>query len=77
MQDDKLHQSGRRKLLRVTMPDGRVIYHKNSVRTFVEALAAIGTEHFDRITTENCHLPLLSKKVYPRSNEQKEKHSIF
>lgn len=44
MQDDNLRQSGRRKLLRVTMPDGRVICHKNSVRTFVEALAAIGTE---------------------------------
>ena len=69
IRDDNLRQRGRRKLLRVTMPDGTVICNKSVTQTLVDALAAIGSENFGRITTENCHLPLLSKEVYPRFKE--------
>ena len=64
--DDKLRLRASKKLLRVTMPDGKVICHKSATMTFIEALICIGPEHFEKITTENCHLPLLSKEIYPR-----------
>lgn len=54
------------KLLRVTMPDGTVICHKSATMTLIDALIAIGSENFPNISTENCHLPLLSKEIYPR-----------
>lgn len=66
MTDDKLRQRGQRKLLRVTMPDGKVICHKNALMTFTETLSNIGSDHFDSITTQNCHLPLLSREIYPK-----------
>lgn len=48
------------------MPDGTVICHKSATMTLIEVLIAIGSENFPKITTENCHLPLLSKEIYPR-----------
>lgn len=64
--EQNLRQRAARKLLKVTLPDGRVICHKSATMTMVDALAGIGSEYFDRITTENCHLPLLSREIYPR-----------
>lgn len=55
-----------KKLLRVTMPNGTVICHKSATMTLIDALIAIGSDNFPKITTENCHLPLLSKEIYPR-----------
>lgn len=63
--ENKLKQRASKKLLRVTMPDGNVICHKSATMTFIDALIAIGSENFPKITTENCHLPLLSKEIYP------------
>jgi len=48
------------------MPDGTVICHKSATMTMIDALVAIGSENFHKITTENCHLPLLSKEIYPK-----------
>lgn len=64
--EENLRQRATRKQLRVTMPDGQVICHKSVTMTFIDTLAAIGSENFPKITTENCHLPLLSKEIYPR-----------
>ncbi len=64
--DENLRQRATRKLLRVTMPDGKVICYKSATMTLIDALVAIGEENFSKITTENCHLPLLSKEIYPR-----------
>lgn len=64
--DENLRQRATRKLLRVTMPDGKVICYKSATMTLINALVAIGEENFSKITTENCHLPLLSKEIYPR-----------
>ena len=51
------------------MPDGNVICHKSATMTFIDALVGIGSEHFCKITTESCHLPLLSRDIYPRYKE--------
>lgn len=67
--DENLRQRATKKLLRVTMPDGTVICHKSATMTMVDVLIAIGSENFPKITTENCHLPLLSKEIYPRYKE--------
>ena len=64
--EDNLRQRASKKLLRVTMPDGNVICHKSATMTLIDALKSIGSENFEQITTENCHLPLLSKEIYPR-----------
>ena len=64
MMEENLRQRATKKLLRVTMPDGTVICHKSATMTMIDALVAIGSENFPKITTENCHLPLLSKEIY-------------
>lgn len=64
--EDNLRQRAKRNLLRVTFPDGKVICHKSATMTFIEALAEIGSDKFDKITTGNCHLPLLSREIYPK-----------
>ena len=64
--EENLRQRAKKKLLRVTMPDGKVICHKSATMTFIETLVEIGSENFDKITTENCRLPLLSKEIYPK-----------
>ena len=64
--EENLRQRASKKLLRVTMPDGNVICHKSATMTLIDALICIGSENFEKITTENCHLPLLSKEIYSR-----------
>ena len=64
--DDKLRQRSLKNLLRVTFPDGKVICHKSATMTFVDALKEIGSENFEKIRMEHCHLPLLSKVIYPK-----------
>ncbi len=64
--DENLRQRGTRLLLRVTMPNGNVICHKSATLTFIDVLKEIGSENFDKIKTENCRLPLLSKEIYPQ-----------
>lgn len=64
--EENLRQRATKKQLRVTMPDGTVICHKSATMTMVDVLVAIGSENFAKITTENCHLPLLSREIYPR-----------
>lgn len=34
--------------------------------TLIDTLVAIGEENFNKIRIENCHLPLLSKEIYPQ-----------
>ena len=48
------------------MPDGMVICHKSATQTFIDVLKEIGPSNYDRISVENCHLPLLSKEIYPQ-----------
>ncbi len=64
--DDRLRQRARKKLLRVTLPDGRVICHKSATMTFIEVLQSIDSSLFSQIDLELSHLPLLSQEIYPR-----------
>ena len=67
--EENLRQRAKRKLLRVTMPSGKVICYNSATMTFIETLVEIGSENFDKITTENCRMPLLSKEIYPKYKE--------
>lgn len=67
--DENLRQRAQKKLLRVTLPDGKVLCYKSATVTLIETLVAIGSQHFDEINLESCHLPLLSKEIYPRYKE--------
>lgn len=67
--EENLRQRATKKLLRVTLPDGKVICHKSVTMTLIDTLKEIGSDRFGEIKTENCHLPLLSREIYPRFEE--------
>lgn len=69
MEVERLRQRAKKKLLRVTFPDGKVICCSKSVNTMIEALVEIGAERFPSIEMTMCHLPLLSKTIYPQYKE--------
>ena len=62
-------QRAKRKVIRVTFPDGKSLCYRNVTDTFVAVLCEIGAERFPEITLELCHLPLISQEVYPRYKE--------
>lgn len=66
MASDSLRQRAKRKLIRVTFPDGKVICYGNVISTFIAVLCEIGSDRFPEINLELCHLPLLAREVYPR-----------
>ncbi|MBQ9650247.1 MAG: hypothetical protein IJV25_07470 [Prevotella sp.] len=67
--DEQVRQRKLRQLLRLTLPDGKVLCYKSATMTFVEALRLIGTDRLQEVKLENCHLPLISQEVYPRYKE--------
>ena len=69
MENNNLRQRAKKKLLRVTCPNGKVICHKSVTMTFVDVLKEIGSCHFDKLSLEIGHLPMLSKEVYPQFKE--------
>lgn len=66
---NNLRQRAQKRFLKVTFPNGEVICNKYVTTTFVETLARIGSDNFDKITLKLCHLPLLSKKIHPEYKE--------
>lgn len=69
MEDKQIRTRAKKKLLRVTFPDGEVICYNNATSTMIAALNKIGSDKFPVINLELCHLPLLSKEIYPRYKE--------
>ncbi|WP_297067058.1 hypothetical protein [uncultured Duncaniella sp.] len=69
METSSLRQRAKRKLIRVTFPDGKVICYGNVTDTFIAVLREIGSERFPDIKLELCHLPMLTREVYPRYKE--------
>lgn len=59
----------KRKLIRVTFPDGKVICYKSATDTMVATLQKLGQDVLEAINLEMCHLPLLSKEIYPKYKE--------
>lgn len=56
----------KKKLIRVTFPNGKVLCYKNTTDTMVATLHELGTDVIQNIKLELCHLPLLSKVIYPK-----------
>ena len=56
----------KKKLIRVTFPSGKVICYKSPTDTMVAVLQELGEEVFSKIKLELCHLPLVSKEIYPK-----------
>ncbi|MGN0286010.1 MAG: hypothetical protein ACI4B4_14640 [Segatella copri] len=69
MVDSTQRVRAKKKLIRVTFPDGRVICYGNTTDTMIAVLVAIGSDKFASIDLELCHLPLLSRVVYPKLEE--------
>lgn len=59
----------KKKLIRVTFPNGKVICYKSATDTMVATLRELGTDVVQNIKLELCHLPLLSQEVYPKYKE--------
>ena len=59
----------RRKLLRVTFPNGKVLCYKSTTDTMIATMQELGDDVIANIKLQSCHLPLLSKEKYPRNKE--------
>lgn len=66
MEDESLRQRARRKSIRVTFPDGKMICYANVTETFIAVLKEIGSDRFPEIKLEAGHLPILSQEAYPK-----------
>ena len=59
----------RRKLLRVTFPNGKVLCYKSTTNTMIATMQELGDGVIANIKLQSCHLPLLSKEIYPKYKE--------
>ena len=59
----------RRKLIRVTFPNGKVLCYKSTTDTMIATMQELGDDVIANIKLQSCHLPLLSKEIYPRYKE--------
>lgn len=67
--DEVKRGRAKKKLIRVTFPNGKVICYKSTTDTMVATLRELGTYVVQSIKLELCHLPLLSKEIYPKYKE--------
>ena len=58
-----------RKLLRVTFPNGKVLCYKSTTDTMIATMQELGDGVIANIKLLSCHLPLLSKEIYPKYKE--------
>ncbi len=68
MEETKRNRA-KKKMIRVTFPDGKVICYKSATDTMVAVLQKLGADVISKIKMEMCHLPLLSKEIYPKYKE--------
>lgn len=66
MEDEIKRRRAKKKYLRVTFPNGEEICYKNATSTMIATLKKIGKNNFPFIKLELCHLPLLSREIYPK-----------
>lgn len=66
MDEEVKRSRAKKKLLRVTFPNGKVICYNNATSTMIAVLNEIGEDRLSSIKLELCHLPLLSKEIYPK-----------
>lgn len=65
-EDEKVGRRGysKKKLLRVTFPDGTVLCYKNVTMTFVEALRKIGVEKLQNVHLDIYKRPIITREIY-------------
>ena len=56
----------KKKHLRVTFHRGKVICYKSTTDTMVAVLQELGEDVISKIELELCHLPIVSKEIYPK-----------
>ena len=66
MDEEVKRSRAKKKLLKVIFPNGKVICYNNATSTMIAVLNEIGEDLFSSIKLEMCHLPLLSKEIYPK-----------
>lgn len=66
MDEEVKRSRAKKKLLKVTFPNGKVICYNNATSTMIAVLNEIGEDLFSSIQLVMCHLPLLSKEIYPK-----------
>ena len=66
MEKERLRSRAKKKRLRVTFPNGKVICYNNTTTTMIAVLIEIGSDRFSSINMNLCHLPLLSRTIYPK-----------
>lgn len=66
MEDEIRRTRAKKKYLRITFPNGKEICYKNATSTMIATLNKIGEDKFPLIKLELCHLPLLSREIYPK-----------
>lgn len=66
MEDEIRRTRAKKKYLRVTFPNGEEICYKNATSTMIATLNKIGEDKFPLIKLDLCHLPLLSREIYPK-----------
>ena len=59
----------KKKLLRVTFPNGKVLCYKNTAETLIATMQELGVDIMSKVKLELCHLPLLSKEIHPKYKE--------
>lgn len=64
--DENIRTRASRQHIRVTFPDGKEFCYNNTTSTMIAVLKYIGADYFPKITLEVCHLPILSKTIYPK-----------
>lgn len=69
MEEEQHRIRAKKKLIRVIFPNGKVICYNNTTATMIDVLVEIGSDKFPAINLELCHLPLLSKDIYPQYKE--------
>ncbi len=66
MGNEQFRYRAERERIRVSYPDGKVIGFSNVTDTFIAVLRDIGVERFPLSKLELCHLPLSTRKIYPK-----------
>lgn len=64
-EENKNRLRAKNKLIRVTFPNGKVICYSKATDTLISTLKEIGKDKFPLISLKLCHLPLMSKEIYP------------
>lgn len=59
----------KKKLLRVTFPNGKVLCYKNTTETMIATMQELGVDIMSKVKLKLCHLPLLSKEIHPKYKE--------